>query len=35
MLGEITSYSVERYKPPLLCSAPFYLLLHVGEVCID
>lgn len=38
MLGRLTSRSGEREhynKSPLLCSVPFYLLLHVGEVCID
>lgn len=38
MLGRLTSRSGEREhynKSPLLCSASFYLLLHVGEVCID
>ena len=41
MLGRLTSRSGERehYNKSLLicsiCSVPFYLLLHVGEVCID
>lgn len=38
MLGRLTSRSGEREhynKSPLLYSTPFYLLLHVGGVCID
>jgi len=38
MHGRPTSRSGEREhynKFLLLCSAPFYLLLHIGGVCID
>lgn len=38
MLGRLTSRSGEREhynKSPLLCSAPFYLLLHIGGVYVD
>ena len=37
ILGRLTSRSGERehYELPLLCSVPFYLLLHVGGVYVD
>lgn len=38
MLGRLTSRSGEREhynKSLLICSAPFYLLLHVGGVYVD